>query len=129
MYTHEEQVDGRPLSEIINEQHVNVKYLPGITLPDNVVADPDIASAVRDATALVFVLPHQFIASTCRQLKPHLSPNAKHAISLTKGVDISDESISMFPDVIQQILGLPCDSLSGANIANESALAVMRGSC
>lgn len=35
------------------------KYLPGIKLPENLVAIPDIAEAVKDATALVFVLPHQ----------------------------------------------------------------------
>ena len=37
MYVHEELIDGQKLSEIINNQHVNVKYLPGRQLPDNVV--------------------------------------------------------------------------------------------
>jgi glycerol-3-phosphate dehydrogenase (NAD+) len=32
------QVDGRNLTEIINEKHENVRYMPGVTLPDNVVA-------------------------------------------------------------------------------------------
>jgi hypothetical protein len=31
MWVYEEEVEGRKLSEIINEQHENVKYLPGIT--------------------------------------------------------------------------------------------------
>lgn len=38
MWVFEEVVDGRKLSEIINMDHENVKYLPGITLPDNVVS-------------------------------------------------------------------------------------------
>lgn len=38
MWVFEEMVDGRKLSEIINTDHENVKYLPGIALPDNVVS-------------------------------------------------------------------------------------------
>ena len=38
MYVYEEIIDGKKLTEIINEQHENVKYLPGIKLPPNVVS-------------------------------------------------------------------------------------------
>jgi len=37
LYVHDEIVDGVKLSEIINMQHENTKYLPGIKLPENVV--------------------------------------------------------------------------------------------
>lgn len=37
MWVFEEMVDGRKLTEIINTDHENVKYLPGRKLPDNVV--------------------------------------------------------------------------------------------
>ena len=37
MWVFEEVLDGRKLSEIINQDHENIKYLPGIKLPDNVV--------------------------------------------------------------------------------------------
>jgi glycerol-3-phosphate dehydrogenase (NAD+) len=37
MYVYEEMVDGKKLTEIINTKHENVKYLPGRTIPDNVV--------------------------------------------------------------------------------------------
>jgi hypothetical protein len=47
------------LTEIINQDHENKKYLPGVQLPENVVAVPDIGKAVEGATALVFVMPHQ----------------------------------------------------------------------
>lgn len=39
MYVYEELVDGRKLSEIINTEHENVKYLPGHRLPDNIVSN------------------------------------------------------------------------------------------
>lgn len=37
MYVYEEMINGKKLTEIINETHENVKYLPGHILPDNVV--------------------------------------------------------------------------------------------
>jgi len=39
MYVYEELIDGMKLTEIINLKHENVKYLPGIKLPDNVVCN------------------------------------------------------------------------------------------
>lgn len=38
MYVYEEEIDGKKLTEIINTQHENVKYLPGYKLPENVVS-------------------------------------------------------------------------------------------
>jgi len=38
MYVYEELVDGRKLTEIINQDHENAKYLPGHKLPVNVVS-------------------------------------------------------------------------------------------
>lgn len=38
MYVFEEMIDGKKLTEIINETHENVKYLPGKKLPANVVS-------------------------------------------------------------------------------------------
>lgn len=35
MWVHEEVVNGRNLTEVINSDHVNEKYLPGIKLPHN----------------------------------------------------------------------------------------------
>jgi glycerol-3-phosphate dehydrogenase (NAD+) len=58
MWVYEEQVDfrgqKRNLSEVINEQHENIKYLKGIELPHNIVAVPDLESACAGATLLIF---------------------------------------------------------------------------
>lgn len=37
MYVYEEIVEGKKLTDIINTTHENVKYLPGIKIPSNVV--------------------------------------------------------------------------------------------
>ena len=38
MWVFQEQVDGKNLTDIINETHENVKYLKGFSLPSNVVS-------------------------------------------------------------------------------------------
>ncbi|WFD40819.1 glycerol-3-phosphate dehydrogenase (NAD(+)) [Malassezia japonica] len=115
MYVYQE----KNLTDIINEEHTNKKYLPNVQLPENVVAISNVEEAARDATLLIFVLPHQFILNVCKSLKGNISPKA-HAISMIKGVDVRDNKISIFADVIQEALGIPCAALSGANIANEA---------
>ncbi|KAK8864241.1 glycerol-3-phosphate dehydrogenase (NAD(+)) [Kwoniella newhampshirensis] len=120
IWVFEEDFEGKKLTEVINESHENKKYLPGIQLPENVVAIPDIVEAVKDATALVFVMPHQFLAKTLDMLEGKVSKDAK-AITLIKGVDVKGADIHIFADVIEQRLGISTSALSGANIANEVA--------
>ncbi|RAL15880.1 glycerol-3-phosphate dehydrogenase family protein [Aspergillus homomorphus CBS 101889] len=110
----------RKLTEVINEVHENVKYLPDIALPDNVVADPDLKSAVKDATLLVFNLPHQFIGKTLDGIAGNILPYAR-AISCIKGVDVSDGTVTLHSELIMERLGIYCGALSGANIAPEVA--------
>lgn len=38
MYVYEEIVNSQKLSDIINQLHENVKYLPGHRLPENIVS-------------------------------------------------------------------------------------------
>ncbi|OQE18798.1 hypothetical protein PENFLA_c020G10538 [Penicillium flavigenum] len=108
------------LTHAINTTHQNVKYLPGIKLPDNLVANPDLQDTVRGATILVFNLPHQFMSKTLEQIKGNHLPYAR-AISCVKGVDISEGTVKLYSELIMEKLGIYCGSLSGANIASEVA--------
>lgn len=110
----------RKLTEVINHTNENVKYLPGIRLPSNLHANPSIEDAVKDATILVFNLPHQFILKTCEQIQGKILPYAR-GISCIKGVDVREKGISLFSETIGKTLGIYCGALSGANIANEVA--------
>ena len=83
MWVFEEMVEGRKLTEIINTEHENVKYLPGRALPPNIIAVPDISDAALDADILIFVLPHQFISRACSPLKGKLKAGAT-GLSLIK---------------------------------------------
>lgn len=108
------------LTYLINQLHENVKYLPGIPLPENVIANPSVTDAVKNSTILVFNLPHQFIGGLCKQLRGHIVPYAR-GISCIKGVNVQESSLSLFSETIGRELDIYCGALSGANIANEVA--------
>lgn len=108
------------LSELINSLHENVKYLPGIKLPENVVANPSLVDSVKDSTILIFNLPHQFIRRVCKELQGKIVPYAR-GISCIKGVEVSENGITLLSELIGQSLGIYCGALSGANIASEIA--------
>ncbi|RFU33744.1 hypothetical protein B7463_g2624, partial [Scytalidium lignicola] len=108
------------LTSIINKHHENVKYLPNIALPTNIVANPSIEDAVKDSTILIFNLPHQFIGRISKQMEGHILPFAR-GISCIKGVNVTESEISLFSEWIGEGLGIYCGALSGANIAGEIA--------
>uniref|UniRef100_J3JZC8 Glycerol-3-phosphate dehydrogenase [NAD(+)] n=1 Tax=Dendroctonus ponderosae TaxID=77166 RepID=J3JZC8_DENPD len=121
MYVYEEMFNGKKLTEIINETHENVKYLPGRKLPPNVVAVPDVVEAAKDADVLIFVVPHQFIRTLCATLLGKIKSTAI-ALSLIKGFDRAEGGgIDLISHIITRHLKIPCSVLMGANLANEVA--------
>eukprot|EP01118_Nematostelium_gracile_P012325 TRINITY_DN4490_c0_g1_i1.p1 TRINITY_DN4490_c0_g1~~TRINITY_DN4490_c0_g1_i1.p1 ORF type:complete len:353 (+),score=106.07 TRINITY_DN4490_c0_g1_i1:110-1168(+) len=121
MWVFEEMVDGRKLTELINTEHENKKYLPGHKLPENIIATPDLNDAAEDADLLIFVLPHQFLKKTCDDIKDHVRKNPK-ALSLIKGLDIGPDGPILLSDIIKRELQIDDVSvLMGANIATEVA--------
>ncbi|XP_061543565.1 glycerol-3-phosphate dehydrogenase [NAD(+)], cytoplasmic-like [Phycodurus eques] len=120
MWVFEEMVDGRKLTEIINTEHENVKYLRGHKLPPNVVAVPDLVESVKGADILMFVVPHQFIVRVCDTIKGHVKKDA-HGVSLIKGVDAGPRGLKLISEVIRGKLGIGMSVLMGANIAGEVA--------
>jgi len=118
MWVFEEEVEGRKLTEIINTDHENIKYLPGFKLPENVVAVPDLLEAAQEADILIFVIPHQFLPRLCLQLKDNIKESAV-AISLIKGVHLQPEGgISLLTSLIKDELDIQTATLMGANLAN-----------
>ncbi|CUM66830.1 uncharacterized protein PRCAT00004514001 [Priceomyces carsonii] len=120
MWVFQEKIDGTNLTDIINNKHENVKYLPGVTLPSNLVAEPDIVKAAEGADLLVFNLPHQFLRTVCVKLKGHLKPTTR-AISCLKGLEVTPQGCKLLSTYITENLGIQCGALSGANLAPEVA--------
>jgi len=120
MWVYQELIDGKNLTDIINTEHENVKYLPGIKFTENVVACPDLADACTDATMLVFVLPHQFLGRIC----PQMTTMAKgcRALSLIKGIEFEEGGPILISNMIKDAMsGMDVSVLMGANVANEVA--------
>ncbi|PJF19089.1 Glycerol-3-phosphate dehydrogenase [NAD(+)], partial [Paramicrosporidium saccamoebae] len=96
MWVFEEIIHGQKLSEIIN------------------------IDAVKDATLLIFVVPHQFVSALCQQMKGHVHPGAR-AISLIKGLDCDATGIELVSAGITKTLSMDTSVLMGANIAIDIA--------
>lgn len=119
----------RKLSEVINERHENVKYLPGIKLPPNIVAVPDIREACRNATLLIFVLPHQFLPPLLESVRNVVHPTCR-GVSLIKGMDfdVTSKTPVLITHQIEKAMRrskslrkFMCGALMGANVADEVA--------
>ncbi|CAI8612272.1 unnamed protein product [Vicia faba] len=121
MWVYEETLpNGKKLSDVINQTNENVKYLPGVKLGKNVVADPDLTNAVKNANLLVFVTPHQFMEGVCKRLQGKIRKDVE-GISLVKGMEVNREGPSLISTLISNQLGINCSVLMGANIADEIA--------
>lgn len=121
MWVFEEIVEGRKLTEIINTEHENVKYLQGIKIPHNVVAVADIAEACAGASILIFVIPHQFLGGLCEKIRSVVAPYCI-GVSLIKGVHFDDTGMVLISEMISKEMGgMDISVLMGANLANEVA--------
>uniref|UniRef100_A0A3Q8UBN6 Glycerol-3-phosphate dehydrogenase [NAD(+)] n=1 Tax=Nephromyces sp. MMRI TaxID=2496275 RepID=A0A3Q8UBN6_9APIC len=123
IWVYEELIEGKKLTEIFNQKHENVKYLPGVPLPENLTAHSSLKDTIRDANLLVFVIPHQFLKSTCETIKAfNFNFTNTKAISLVKGLYIdNNNNPKLSSELISEILGLDCSVLSGANVAKDVA--------
>jgi len=122
MFDEEVQHKGvkRKLSEVFNETKENVKYLPGITLPPHVKAEPDIKKAVGNADILIWVLPPQFGARTVQNMGP--VKQGAVSVSLIKGgLELEGGKLGLCSDLLRKLLGHEVAVLMGANVANEVA--------
>ncbi|KAI5966905.1 uncharacterized protein KGF55_000314 [Candida pseudojiufengensis] len=121
MWVFEEKIDNdKNLTDIINIQNVNIKYLPGVKLPTNLIAEPDLLKTVEGADLIVFNLPHQFLPKILKQLKGNVPPTAR-AISCLKGLEVNKDGCKLLSTYITEELGITCGALSGANLAPEVA--------
>ena len=126
MWVFEEVVDGQLLTEVINNERVNVKYLPNITLPKSIRACSDVKETCKDADILLFVVTQKHLKEVLENMKGHVKSTAI-GVSLIKGVDFSTTSDGykgpkLLTAQIKQELGLQHTAvLMGANIASDIA--------
>jgi glycerol-3-phosphate dehydrogenase (NAD(P)+) len=101
------------------ERHQNRSHLPGILLPDDLVASSDLASVVGGAELVVSVVPSEWSRTIYRELHPVAPPGAP-LVSATKGLE-TDTLLRMSEVAAQEAPGRPLAVLSGPSFALEVA--------
>lgn len=122
MWTFEETIGDKNLTHIINTEHENVKYLPGVALPKNLKSVPDLRMCVENSDVLVFVVPHQFIKGIVSQIQSYNLKKECFAITLIKGILTENGQIVLISEYIKRELRVDCAVLMGANIASQVAM-------
>lgn len=116
-----EEFQGRNITDWINIEHENPKYLPGYPLSPHIIASSSMEFVCKDADIICFIVPHQFADSVLHQMKPFVKPTSI-CISLTKGLFFDTAGPCLISDTIQSILTLSHVAvLMGANVANDVA--------
>lgn len=109
------------LTEEINSSHRNGDYMPGINLPEALVASSDIAHVLKGATQVYIAVPSQTLRDNLESWGNLIEPDAI-VVSLMKGVEQS--SGLRMSEVIAEVLNLSQDQIcvvSGPNLSLEIA--------
>lgn len=109
-------------AERINTTHENADYLPGIELPEAIVATTDVAQALNEAEMVVVALPSQKVREAMAQWQ-HLIPRDAAVVSLMKGIERGtgarmSEVLASAGDIDPERIA----ALSGPNLAREIAV-------
>jgi glycerol-3-phosphate dehydrogenase (NAD(P)+) len=101
----------------IRDKRENTIYLPGFTLSETIHASTELAS-LAEADIAISVVPSQHVRATYQELAPFLRPG-QLLLSATKGIE--DQTFLRMSQVIEQVTGMACGSLSGPSFAQEVA--------
>jgi glycerol-3-phosphate dehydrogenase (NAD(P)+) len=110
------------LCTTINDKRENTDYLPGIALPDGIVATHDPGLAAREAEFVVLAVPSQTLRQNLTDWAGVI-PGDAVLVSLMKGVEL--HSLKRMSEVIGELTGAAPDRLgvvSGPNLAKEIAM-------
>ncbi|HLM52702.1 MAG TPA: NAD(P)H-dependent glycerol-3-phosphate dehydrogenase [Pseudoxanthomonas sp.] len=105
---------------LIDREHENRRYLPGIALPDSLRATNDLAAALSQADLVLVAMPSHAFTGTLRALAP-LRPAAAGVAWATKGFEPG--SGRFLHEVAEDILGpaVPLAVVTGPSFAKEVA--------
>lgn len=106
----------------IERDRENVRYLPGVPLPENLACTSDIDNALSDADAVVMAIPSAGIREVLGLLKGRISPETL-LIHAGKGLESNTglRGSQVVAEVLGQNAGASCVALSGPNLAVELA--------
>ncbi|MEW6770744.1 MAG: NAD(P)H-dependent glycerol-3-phosphate dehydrogenase [Bacillota bacterium] len=70
----------------LNAARENVRYLPGVRIPEEVTATPSLSEALEGAGAVVFAVPSHAFREVLRAALPLISPGAR-VVNVAKGLE------------------------------------------
>ncbi|HOF88863.1 MAG TPA: NAD(P)H-dependent glycerol-3-phosphate dehydrogenase [Armatimonadota bacterium] len=106
--------------DAIRRQHENSRFLPGVTLPENLYATADMDDAAAEATLLVMATPSRWLRAAARACAGALRAPVP-VVSVTKGLEI-ETGKRMSEVILEELPHTPAiAALSGPNLAPEIA--------
>ncbi|TDD35430.1 NAD(P)-dependent glycerol-3-phosphate dehydrogenase [Nonomuraea terrae] len=111
----------RELVEVIDRDHANPDYLPGVPLPPTLRATTDPERALAGADFVVLAVPSQRLRPNLAAWRPYIPPKAV-LVSLMKGIELG--TTKRMSEVIREVAEVPEERVavvSGPNLAQELA--------
>ena len=98
------------------------KFLPNITLPENIYVTSDFKEVIDDAEIILHVTPSKFVRNTIQQYKQYVKEN-QPIIMCSKGFEPVTE-LTLDEVIKQEIPNAKCGVLSGPSHAEEVSINV-----
>jgi glycerol-3-phosphate dehydrogenase (NAD(P)+) len=107
------------LARLIDREHKNPTYLPGIALPPSLRATSNLEEAVRDVGVIFMAVPSHGFRSVLTELSVVTEPGVA-VVSLAKGIE-NGTNLRMSEVVASVLPDSPAGVLTGPNLAREVA--------
>lgn len=104
----------------INTLGMNTRYLPDIPLPENLIAEADMADALCDAEAVMIVVPSRALRGVCAQVSKYIKADVPVAVC-AKGIE-AETGLLMTQVAAEELGRRPIGVVSGPTFAHETAL-------
>lgn len=102
-------------AEILQKKRENIKFLPGVKIPDEIKIGSDLDESVDRAEIIVLAIPSKFMRGVCKKIK---LKNSKPILSVAKGLEI-DTLKRMSELILEEIPNAQVAVLSGPTHAEE----------
>lgn len=107
------------LANEIESKNENAQYLPGIKIPNTVIAEHSMKDALDNSELIITAVPSEFLRNSLKEIKPHF--NNQMVLSVTKGLE--HHTCRRMSQIIEEELGTAKIAvLSGPNHAEEVSL-------
>ncbi|KPK41848.1 MAG: glycerol-3-phosphate dehydrogenase [Omnitrophica WOR_2 bacterium SM23_29] len=105
--------------EVLKSKRENVKFLPGVKIPDDLFITSDLSEALEDIDTLVLAVPSQHMRGLIARLKD-INIDVRYFLSASKGIE--NKTLMRMSQIIRDVLGpVRVGVLSGPTISYEVA--------